>query len=382
MEWKDKKKGFIYITYTLLLFFFLYRIRSFAALGKNLLGILFPFLVGGFLAFLLSLPMGWLERKLFPKEKNGALYQFKRPISLVLTFLLLIGIVGLVILMIVPALSDTVQKIIATVPAFLFKLVDDLKKWNLPVQDLEQWVNEAAINWSLIGEKVFHFLQNWSTGFMTSTFGVVSSLVSGVADGVISLIFAIYLLGAKEKLYRQLKILGYAFLPEKATDEVLRVGSLIHKTFSNFFAGQCMEACILGAMFMIFMTILRIPYAVLIGLLIALTALIPIFGAFIGCATGVLLIVMVNPMKALLFLVLFLILQQVEGNLIYPKVVGNSVGLPSIWVLVAVTTGASVMGILGMILFIPLFSVAYSLIREAAKKQLKKKHVSEEKYKN
>ena len=133
---------------------------------------------------------------------------------------------------------------------------------------------------------------------------------------------------------------------------------------------------------MVFMAILRIPYAVLIGLLIALTALIPIFGAFIGCATGVILIVMVNPMKALLFLALFLILQQVEGNLIYPKVVGNSVGLPSIWVLVAVTTGASVMGILGMILFIPLFSVSYSLIREAAKKQLKKKHVSEEKYKN
>ena len=382
MEWKDKKKGFIYITYALLLFFFLYRIRSFAALGKNLLGILFPFLVGGFLAFLLSLPMGWLERKLFPKEKSRTLYRFKRPISLALTFLLLIGIVGLVILMIVPALSDTVQKIIATVPAFLFKLVDDLKKWNLPVQDLEQWVNEAAINWSLIGEKVFHFLENWSTGFMTSTFGVVSSVVSGIADGVISLIFAIYLLGAKEKLYRQLKILGYAFLPEKVTDKVLRVGSLIHKTFSNFFAGQCMEACILGTMFMVFMAILRIPYAVLIGLLIALTALIPIFGAFIGCATGVILIVMVNPMKALLFLALFLILQQVEGNLIYPKVVGNSVGLPSIWVLVAVTTGASVMGILGMILFIPLFSVAYSLIREAAKKQLKKKHVSEEKYKN
>ena len=382
MEWKDKKKGFIYITYALLLFFFLYRIRSFAALGKNLLGILFPFLVGGFLAFLLSLPMGWLERKLFPKEKSRTLYRFKRPISLALTFLLLIGIVRLVILMIVPALSDTVQKIIATVPAFLFKLVDDLKKWNLPVQDLEQWVNEAAINWSLIGEKVFHFLENWSTGFMTSTFGVVSSVVSGIADGVISLIFAIYLLGAKEKLYRQLKILGYAFLPEKVTDKVLRVGSLIHKTFSNFFAGQCMEACILGTMFMVFMAILRIPYAVLIGLLIALTALIPIFGAFIGCATGVILIVMVNPMKALLFLALFLILQQVEGNLIYPKVVGNSVGLPSIWVLVAVTTGASVMGILGMILFIPLFSVAYSLIREAAKKQLKKKHVSEEKYKN
>ena len=381
MKLDDKKKGLLYITYGLLLFFFLYRINSFAAVGNALLGIIFPFLVGGFLAFLLSLPMGWIERKLFPTKTKGKVVPFQRPISLLLTFLLLFGILYVVILLIVPAMTDTVMKIINTIPPFLGKLAQDLQKWNIPADELEKWVSAATINWSLVGQKILEFLKHWSTGVVSSTFGVVSSVVHGTANTVISFIFAIYILCSKEKLYEQLKMLSYAFIPEKICDEIYRIGVITHKTFSNFFAGQCLEACILGMLFLIFMTLLRIPYAVLIGVLIAVTALIPIFGAFIGCVTGVILILMVDPMKALVFLILFLVLQQVEGNLIYPKVVGNSVGLPSIWVLVAVTLGASVMGILGMILFIPLFSVAYSLIRENAKRRLRTRNISEEKYK-
>ncbi|MDO4554834.1 MAG: AI-2E family transporter, partial [Lachnospiraceae bacterium] len=290
--------------------------------------------------------------------------RWKRPVSLVLTFVLLFGIVYIVMLLIVPAVSDAVTKIINTVPSALNLLLIELKKWNIPAEDLEQWISNLTINWSDIGQKVLNYLSHLSTGVLSSTFGVLSSVVQGTANTVISLIFAIYILCSKEKLYRQLKMIIYAFLPEKIGDEIYRIGSLVHKTFSNFFAGQCLEACILGMMFLISMTVLRIPYAVLIGVLIAITALIPVFGAFIGCITGAILIVMVDPMKALVFLILFLVLQQLEGNLIYPKVVGNSVGLPSIWVLVAVTLGASVSGVVGMILFIPLFSVAYSLISE------------------
>lgn len=167
----------------------------------------------------------------------------------------------------------------------------------------------------------------------------------------------------------------------KGADEVFRMGRLIHKTFSNFFAGQCLEACILGLMFVVTMVILGIPYAILIGVLIAVTALIPVFGAFIGCGVGVFLILMVDPMKALIFLILFLVLQQVEGNLVYPKVVGGSIGLPGIWVLVAVSVGASLMGVLGMLLFIPMFSVFYALLREKTYKNLKRRSVAKGKIK-
>lgn len=381
LKLNDKKKVLLYITYSLVLFFILYRIHSVAAIGKNILGIVFPFLIGGFLAFLLSLPMNWIEKKLFSKHTKSNITRFKRPISLLLTFILVFGILFIVSMLIVPAVTDAVQKIVDTVPGFLMNLVSDLEKWNLPADELEQWVSQAAINWSLIGQKILEFLRHWSTGVVSSTFGVVSSVVQGVTNSVISFIFAIYILCSKEKLHSQFRMLLYAFLPEAICDEVFRIGSLIHRTFSSFFAGQCLEACILGMMFVVSMTILRIPYAILIGVLIAITALIPVFGAFIGCVTGAFLILMVDPMKALIFLVLFLILQQLEGNLIYPKVVGNSVGLPSIWVLVAVTTGASAMGILGMLLFIPLFSVVYSLLRENTNKRLAVKKISKEKYK-
>lgn len=382
MKLGDKKKGIFYISYSLLLFFFLYRINSFVKAGGKILGILFPFLLGAFIAFLLSMPMNWIERKLFSNQEKSKIGKLKRPISLVLTLMLLIGILSIVGFLIVPALTETVQKIIATIPEFLMGIVKKLEKWNIPAQELEQWISNMAINWPLIGQKVLGYLQHWSSGIVSSTFGVVSSVVQGTSTMVISFIFSIYVLCSKEKLYRQFKMLLYAFLPEKICDETIRIGSLIHRTFSSFFAGQCVEACILGSMFVISMAVLRIPYAVLIGVLIAVTALIPIFGAFIGCVTGVVLILMVDPMKALMFLVLFFILQQLEGNLIYPKVVGSSVGLPSIWVLVAVTTGGSVMGILGMILFIPMFSVAYSLIRENTAKRLKVRKISEEKFKN
>lgn len=381
MNLKDKKKGIFYITYALVLFFFLYRIEMFAQIGGQAVSIVFPFLLGGFFAFLFNLPMNWIEQKLFPKGTKKKLARWKRPISLMLTFLLIAGILFVVVMMIVPALSETIQKIAATIPGFLMQVAHELEKWNLPADQLEEWIKMATINWDLIGEKVMYFVQHWSTGVVSSTFGVVSSVVQGTANTLISLIFSIYILCAKEKLYRQFRMLVYAFLPEKVGDRMFRIGSLVHRTFASFFAGQCMEACILGMMFVLTMTILRIPYALLIGVLIAITALIPIFGAFIGCVTGILLIVMVNPMKAILFLGLFLVLQQLEGNLIYPKVVGNSVGLPSIWVLVAVTTGASVMGVLGMILFIPSFSVVYALLREQARCRLADRKIPKEKYK-
>ncbi|MEG2350114.1 MAG: AI-2E family transporter, partial [Hungatella sp.] len=213
---------------------------------------------------------------------------------------------------------------------------------------------------------------NGAGNVLNSTRSAAKTILDGAVAFGIGLIFAIYILLQKETLGRQMKSFLRAFFPKHTTDRVLAIASLSEKTFANFLAGQCLEAMILGMMFFLTLTILRMPYAVLVGVLIAFTALIPVFGSFVGCAVGTLLMLITNPVDALTFVVIFLILQQIEGNLIYPHVVGNSVGLPSIWVLVAVTIGGNLMGVVGMLVFIPLCSVLYTLLREAVRARLSK----------
>lgn len=379
MNLKEKKQGIFYITYAMVLFFLLYNIKALLGAGSSLIGMILPFIIGAGIAFILSLPMGFIEKNIRKIDKKDRLAKWRRPVSLILTLVLFVAIIAIVVILIIPAVKDAAIKIMDTIPVFLTTIAGWLEMADIPADELLTWINEMTINWSAIGQKALEFLKNWSTGFLVSTVGVVSSVVGVVADGVVSFIFAIYILCAKETLYRQFKMILYAFVPEQISDEVIRIGKLTHRTFAKFFAGQCLEACILGGMFVVAMTIFRIPYAMLIGVLIAVTALIPVFGAFIGCIVGTFLILMVDPMKAVAFLIMFLVLQQIEGNLIYPKVVGGSIGLPSIWVLVAVSVGASVGGVLGMILFIPMFSVIYTLLRERTYANLKKKSVAKEK---
>ena len=210
---------------------------------------------------------------------------------------------------------------------------------------------------------------------MNTTMTAVGSIVSGVTTFFIAFSFACYILFQKEKLHVQVRKVFFAFIPKRKAEVILEVCSLTYRIFANFLTGQCLEAVILGSMFVITLSILKMPYALLIGIIIAFTALIPIFGAFIGCALGCLLIFMVSPKQAILFILVFLILQQIEGNLIYPHVVGSSVGLPSIWVLAAVTIGGNLLGIVGMLIFIPLVSVLYTLFREYVYLRLKKQHI-------
>ena len=210
---------------------------------------------------------------------------------------------------------------------------------------------------------------------MDSTITAAKSIVSGLTTFFIAFVFAIYILLQKEKLGVQAKKVLFAFVRRGRAEATVEVLSLTYNTFSSFLTGQCVEAVILGSMFAVSMTILKLPYALLVGMLIAFTALIPIFGAFIGCAVGVFLIFMVSPKQAVLFIIIFLLLQQIEGNLIYPHVVGGSVGLPSIWVLAAVTIGGNLMGIVGMLIFIPTVSVFYTIFREYVYLRLKKQNI-------
>ena len=232
------------------------------------------------------------------------------------------------------------------------------------------------LDWGALSQKAIRLAQSWGGALMSSGGGVIGGVVSGVSTFLIALIFSFYILLQKERLARQGRQCLYALLPETAADQVLDVLRLTERTFSSFLSGQCLEACILGTLFVVSMSLFHMPYALLVGVLIALTALSPIVGAFIGCAVGALLIAISNPLQALGFIVLFLVLQQIEGNLIYPHVVGSSVGLPSIWVLAAVTLGGKLMGIAGMLFFIPLCSVLYALFRRFVLRRLRQRKVN------
>ena len=283
-------------------------------------------------------------------------------------------------MVIVPGVRDDVTSIAAQVPEAFERLQESAARFQEYLPLLANQIEGLSIDWAGLSQKAVGLVQNWGKGLLISGGGLVSGIVSGVTTFFIGLIFSLYILLQKEKLARQGRQLCYAFLPEAAADQLLNILRLSERTFSSFLSGQCLEAVILGTMFFVSMTLLHFPYALLVGVLIALTALIPIVGAFIGCAVGALLMLVNDPWQALWFIVLFLVLQQIEGNLIYPHVVGSSVGLPSIWVLAAVTVGGSLMGILGMLVFIPLCSVLYALLRQLTVHRLKQRRVPAEKW--
>ena len=345
-----------------------------------LLGILSPFVLGGAIAFVLNVPMRAIERHLFPNRRR--LTRLRRPLALVLTLVALTGVLTLAFCVIGPGIKDAVMSIAAQVPDAFDRLYQRLLGLEQYLPQIKDLVGDLAIDWKSLSQKALSLAQSWGGSLISSGGGLMVGVVSGVSTFVIGLIFSFYILLQKEKLARQGRQVLYGLLPLKQADRALEVLRLAERTFSNFLSGQCVEACILGTLFVIAMTIFRMPYALLVGVLIALTALIPIVGAFIGCAVGALLIAITDPWKALAFIILFLVLQQIEGNLIYPHVVGSSVGLPSIWVLAAVTLGGKLMGVGGMLFFIPLCSVLYALFRDFVKGRLAEKKVPARKWRD
>ena len=340
-------------------------------------GIIFPFLLGGAIAFVLNVPMSFFEELIFGnkylKEKKIA-KKLARPLSLILTIVVVIGIVVLVMFVVIPELGKTLLSLGMTIRTFIPEAQRFLEELFTDNREIQTWLDNLNLNPERMINSAMTFLQNGAGNVLDSTVSAIGSIVSGVTTFAIAYVFSCYILLQKEKLRVQVRKAMYAFLSEKQVEWCLEVSALTAKSFSSFLTGQCLEALILGTMFFIAMTIFNMPYAMLVGVLIAFTALIPIFGAFIGCVIGAFLILMVDPFQALGFVIMFLVLQQIEGNLIYPKVVGSSVGLPSIWVLAAVTIGGSLMGVVGMLIFIPTVSVVYNLFRASVYKRLRKKH--------
>ena len=339
--------------------------RILGLLGR-LLHIGSPFIAGGVIAFILNVPMRRIEAYLPVPEKHQ---KIRRPISLCLSILLVAGILFLVFFVVAPELFGTLWTLQKSIPVFFASLQNGAERLFASYPEILDYVSGISVNWDQVLTDVGEFLKSGAGTMLNTTFSAARSIASGVTNFSISFIFSIYILLQKETLKRQMEMLLKAFLPEGQVGRILYIARLSEKIFSSFLTGQCLEA----TMFFIALSLLRLPYALLIGVLIAFTALIPIFGAFIGLGVGAFLMLMVSPTSAVIFIITFFVLQQIEGNLIYPHVVGSSVGLPSIWVLAAVTIGGSLMGVAGMLVFIPLCSVLYALLREAVHERLKDK---------
>ena len=366
------------IAFAILLYLGVQNLHIVISTVRVLLGFLFPFIIGFGIAFILNIPMKFIEHHLFGKvlkqEKKTA-QKLARPVSLVLSICFVICIIVIVMLVVVPELGATfvniAKKIEENIPVFQ-KWIDNVFGNN---PEVVKWAQSLDIEPGKIIDSVLGVLKNGVNNIVSSTVSITMGLLTTAMNVSIGFVFACYVLLQKEKLMQQVKKAMYAMFPEKPVRYLTHVWNLANRIFSSFITGQCIEAVILGSMFFVSMTILHFPYAMLVGVLISFTALIPLFGGIIGCWVAFFLILMISPVKAVLFLGLFLILQQIEGNLIYPHVVGGSVGLPSIWVLVAVTLGGSLMGIVGMLIFIPTVSVIYTLFREWVYARLEKKQL-------
>ena len=363
---KTMQRIMLLITFAVLLFWGLYNISTIGGLFSNLLSLLAPLLIGVCIAFVLNLMMVGLERlwdRALAKRRSRWNAKLKRPVCLTLTMVLFLGIIFAIFFILIPRLEEAGSTLAANIPTY----VDQFQTWWKNLSDFADGhgvtLPELTLSAEQVRDTIAGFLQERGDSVVNTTLNITSSIVGALVNILLALVFSLYMLAQKETLIAQSKRLLRRALPRKAADKLLAVLHLTNNAFSSFVTGQVTEAVILGTLCCLGMLILRLPYALPVSVIIAALSLIPIFGAWIGAATGAFLIVFQSPIKALTFLIFLLILQQVEGNLIYPRVVGKSVGLPGLWVLAAVTIGGGAFGILGMLLGVPVCSVVYSLVQ-------------------
>lgn len=368
MKDKTRKDIIIIISYIALVIFALVNFsKIFVFLGK-VISIFSPFLLGIILAFVLNVLNNFIEKKIFGKIKPSKIWnKIKRPLCITLSLIFVFLTIFFVMNLLIPQLKNSASLFTDTLPAYKEDIIGILNKFDVD----ESTVNKVGEYLDNFGKVITDYIKGNSKDVITVTTEVATSVVNIISKGIITLVFAIYMIAQKETLSRQINKVMKAYLKPKTINKINTVGTLANKTFSNFVTGQCLEALIFGSLVFVGMLIFRFPYASTIGVLLGFTALIPIFGAFIGTAIGFILIMMVSPVKAILFVVFIIVLQQIEGNLIYPRVVGKSIGLPGMWVLLSVTVGGSIGGILGMLIATPLCSLLYALFTKMVNDRLK-----------
>ena len=376
---KNLRRVFFGVAGCIILYWLLHETGRIVQVFRTITGILSPFIVGAALAFVLNVPMRAIE-KLLQKIKKSAL---RRALAVILTLIAVLLVLYGVFALLIPQIGDTIESVVEQLPKFFENVQTKITTYlneNPQLMDLvSEYTDFNTIDWSALVQKAVSVLTNGVGNIVDKAVSTVVTVGTGIFNAILSIVFAIYCLARKEILARQARRLLYSLLPENICDETIRIMRMTNSTFSKFISGQCLEAVILGAMFAITMPIFRMPYMPLISVIIAVTALVPIVGAFAGCIVGAFFILVVDPGQAFWFVILFLVLQQIEGNLIYPKVVGSSVGLPGMWVLVAVAIGGDLMGVGGMLLMIPVVSVCYALAREFTQKRLHERNIPKEK---
>ena len=375
IEKKTLQKLFFAAAGCVVLYWLLHETERFQSVWEKIYGILSPFVLGAALAFILNVPMRAFERWLKGMKKDG----LRRALAMLMTFLAIGLVLYGVFQLLIPQLVETFNSLVPKLVEFFSRMEQRFRDFLEANPEMLEWVyaNTAleSVNWGDLIQKAAAVLSNSVSVIASGAFSAVGSVTGALVDIVIGLVFALYCLGCKEKLVRQGKKLLYAFLPERICDDTLRIMRLTNSTFSGFISGQCLEAVILACLFAVAMAIFRMPYISLICVLIGVTALVPMVGGFVGCFFGAFFILVNDPVQALIFIIMFLVIQQIEGNLIYPKVVGNSIGLPGMWVLVAVSVGGDLMGVAGMLIMIPITSVIYALLREITNKRLARRNV-------
>lgn len=381
MEFNKKtlRNIFIGVAACIVLYWLLHETERVRSVFNGIKVVIEPFVVGATIAFIINVPMRSIERFLV-KIKSQRL---RRVVALLLTVIILLLVLALVFYLLIPQLVTTGTVFAARLPGFFTDVQNSVTAFLENNPQLLQWVYEntdlESVNFADVIKKVVDVAGDSVSAILTGAFTAIGGLAGILVNGVISIIFAIYALFNKEVLARQGRKLLYAYLPEKWCDNVVRVLRLSNSTFSNFLSGQCLEVCILGCLFAVAMAIFQMPYIPLVSVLVAVTAFIPVVGAFAGCILGAFFILVDNPLQAVWFVVMFLVIQQFEGNVIYPRVVGTSIGLPGMWVLLAVAVGGELFGVVGMFLMIPMASVLYALIREMTHARLEKRQIEEEK---
>lgn len=383
MELKiDRKvsRGFVIAVFALIVGYMLLRETERVKMIWNFLnGIFSPFILGALLAFILNVPVRFFETKL-GKLKNE---KVRRITAICLMLLAVVLVIAAVLLLLVPQIEETVKNLVEQLPNFFVNVSDRVNLFleqHPKIRDMLGLEDGyLGVEWKTVVETVLSALESSISTILGSAVNLLGSLASGIINAVFSIIFAFYCLARKETLARQGRKMLYSLLKEKHADELVRILRMTNSTFSNFITGQCIEAMILGLLFVPTMAIFKMPYIPLICVVITVTALVPLVGAFAGCILGAFFILVNDPMQAVAFVLMFLVIQQFEGNVIYPKVVGESIGLPGMWVLLAVAVGGGLMGVMGMFLMVPLASVVYTLLREFTNKRIQHRAVPAEK---
>lgn len=359
------------VTYVVVLVYAIFNFSNLISGVKGIIGIISPFIVGIAIAFVLNLVMKIFEEKLFSflnDKKYKSYLKFKRPLSVSLTFITVFLVILSLISFIIPQLIDSISKLTNAVPSYMKSFEIFISKYVTHTEILNTVWNNFLSAW----KEVIQFTGQVLASSLTSVVNITLGFTSGLFNFILSIIFSIYMLLNKEGLQLGMKKVLYSFSSKRFADRVMSLAKISNEVFSNYIGGQFIEAIIIGVLCFIGMIILRMPYALLISVLIAVTALIPIFGAFIGTIPSAFIILIIDPMKAIWFVIFIIVLQQVEGNLIYPKVVGGSIGLPPIWVMLAMIIGGNAFGFIGILLGIPIFSVVYKVFKEIVDKRLKK----------